>query len=284
MIKPFKALSIFNVTPGWSPTETQLADRAFRPCGPLEASSAGWAPIRDDRRVLRLGDHVLLAWETEAKVVPPDTVKRKVEDECARIMQETGEVATRGLKKKIQLQVIDAMMPVAFTTRSTVGVWIDTKTGTLALDTATAPKAETILAAIRDAAKGDAQLGYRDWDASTHMRNWLADTAAPWPFTVAAGCRLSFDGQSVSYRNRDLEGEDVQMQLAGLGVDRLDLRFADRIAFTLRANGALSGIDIGDYDLDENDDPHDANLALMAGEYGPLIAALDTALTAQEIS
>ena len=292
MIKPFKALSIYTVTPGWVPTEAQLAERAFRPCGPLEASTSGWAPIRDDRRVLRLGDQVMLAWQIEKKVVPADTVKRRVEEECARIEAESGEQATRGLRRTLKLKAIDDMMPLAFTTRSTVGVWIDAKAGTIAIDTATASKADGILLAIRDAMKDEAKIGYPDWDPSSLMRKWLADTAAPAPFAIAEGCRLSFDGQSVSYRNRDLEGDDVRMQLEGLSVDRLDLLFGGQFdlaqrggtLFTLRASGALSGITVEDYEIDEIDDPHDANLALMAGEYAPLIAALNSALTAQEIS
>ncbi len=133
-MKPFKNISLFRI-------EGELEDLApFTPCRPMEESSYGWIPIRDDRLTLDIGQHTLLEFQTETKILPPATLKRMAAERAAKVNTKP----TRQLLRQIQEDLRIELLPLALTTRQTTGVWIDHEQGLMAIDSLSPVKTDLI--------------------------------------------------------------------------------------------------------------------------------------------
>ncbi len=279
-MKPFKSLSIYRTEPGWLPDHELLFAGQFKPCQPLQAESMGWSPTFDGTLLAHLGEHAILTWEIETKIIPPSTVKRMVSEMADAIQVETGEYPDARKRKELKEQVMDTLLPVALSTRTTIGVWIDTVAGTLAIDTTSTKRADEIISSLI----GDDVISLNGWEPTGHMRSWLYSGDAPEGFTLGNDCRLvSEEKEAVTYKNRSIEGADVQAQLDdGMTPDQLGMQFSGRVNFTLRAKGQLSKIEIEDYVIESayvEDGSDVTDIYLMTGEFRPLIAAVEAALT-----
>lgn len=276
-MKPFRNLSIFHIDGGLEEL------KPFRPCAPLEGSTGGWVPLRDDQFTMELGANTLLQFQTETKILPATTLKRMANEEAASMARITGEKPSRAQLRDIQETLRLDLLPQALTTRQTTGVWIDNQAKLLMIDSISPAKCDTIIAAIPGPVITRHAFGNGPVNL---MRNWIGAGAAEGLFSMENDCRMGNEsGSAVAYINLDIDDDRVREQLHdGMLPQSLGLNYDDRVSFILRADGGLSRITISDYVSDEfaekEYDPQEANLMLMTGEYQPLIAAMFAALEA----
>lgn len=275
-MKPFKNLSLFRVE-----GETETLD-PFTPCRPMDESSCGWIPIRDDRLTLALGMHTLMEFQTETKLLPPATLKRMAAERAAKVSDKPTRVLLRQIQEDLRIE----LLPQALTVRQTTGVWIDHEQKLLIIDSLSAPKTDL----IREYLPG---LVITPVTTAIHpeilMTKWLYDDTATDPFKVELDCRLAREGGGTMACN-DLDVTAIwvrDLMRGGLQPKSLGLTFNDRVSFTLRHDGKLARLALTDYainahdaDVDE-DDPLETDMLLMIGEFQPLITAVLSALDSQ---
>ena len=81
----FKNLQIYRLPVNWGLTadtlQEKLSARPFQPCGSQDMASRGWSsPTKDDRFVLAVGGHFLLALAVEQKLLPSSVVNEVAAD------------------------------------------------------------------------------------------------------------------------------------------------------------------------------------------------------------
>lgn len=277
-------------TLGQEGLDSQLAERRFRPCGPLESATLGWhPPIGGEGAALvhGAGDCLLFAARRQERLLPASVVAEVVAERVAEI--EANEARTPGSKEKRQLRedALAEMLPRAFTRSRLIRGYIDTKAGWVVLDAGSDKAAEEVLSLLREtlgslratppeAAKPPADL----------MTLWLQSGQLPAGFELEDQCELrdAADTKSVvRCRGQDLTGEEVATHLeAGKQVVKLALDWREHLTFVLDEDLGLKRLKMAESLIDEEigdgieDDLArlDAEFALLALQLRELIARL----------
>ncbi len=281
-----KNLILYTVPKGWLPTEEALQKFEFQPCAGLELSSRGWAPVHEYRLHYLSEGQVLLNFTSEKKVIPASYVEQLVKAKAAEIEADWGHRPGRKQMKEIKGEVIDQLIPKAFTVRKGFFVWIDSVNGSLAVGTrsvASADQAIGLLFRCFDDLK--IQPLKTKTSPSVAMTTWLMDNDCP-VFTIDMDCELRSRGESgaaVRYLRHCLESKEIGDHIkAGKEAEKLAMTYADRISFTLDKTGQLRKITMLDLALKElpgdDDDQFQSEFFFMTSEYSRLIKDLVTSL------
>lgn len=283
----------------WTATHLieQLAANTFAPCGELDLQSSGWvAPFEGGNLAYAIpGGHIFIALCTESKNLPKQVIDRKTRDRCAELEQQQGFKPGRKQTKEIREQVIDELLPRAFTTRGVTRVWIDPADGWLVIDTPSYSRADNVFKyLLRSLEELPVSMLRTERSPLSAMTDWLAADEAPAGFTVDQDTELRATGEgkaTVRYIRHSLEPEDVRRHIGGgKQCTRLALTWGDRISFVLTERLVLKRIAALDV-LKESNDPtatlnederRDTDLALMTGEFRRLLSDLVDALGGEE--
>lgn len=291
----FKNLQLYRLPTHWAMTSEQLeaalAAQAFAPCTSLDLQSQGWVSPRDNGMLVHgVNRQLLLALGTEKKLLPATVINQVVKARAVEIEEQQGFKPGRKQLRELKEQVTDELLPRAFSIRSTTRVWIDPVNGWLAVDAASAARADDVLKLLL---KSVDRLPL-DTLRTVHspvaaMTDWLAADEAPGGFTVDQDTELRAGGDSkatVRYVRHTIEADDVRRHIAaGKQCTRLAMTWADRISFVLTESLTLKRIAPLDV-LKENaetssrndDERFDADMLLMTGELSRLLADLVQAL------
>ena len=295
----FRNLQLYRLPENWDLSADTLADklaaRPFQPCGSQDMASRGWtSPTRDDRFVLAVGGHYLIALAVEQKLLPSSVVNQVAADKAELIEAQQGYKPGRKQMKEIKEAVLQELLPRAFTRRRTMWAWIDPKGGWLAVDAASPARAEDVLDALRDTLDAlPVKLLKTQQSPVSAMTGWLAGGEAPGAFTIDQDCELravTDEKAAVRYVRHALDGQDVQDHLAaGKLPTRLALTFDDRIALLLTEKLEIKRIAFLDVVKEEAerqaetaDLQMEADFTLMTGELSRLIPALLEALGGEQ--
>jgi len=292
----FKNLQIYRLPAAWDVTaeavEERLATKRFVPCGSQDPESRGWvSPTGDEFLVHRVGGQWLIALGIEHKLLPSSVVKQEAEERAEDIAARQGYKPGRKQLKELREQVMQELLPRAFSRRRKVYAWIDPVGGWLGVDASSQARAEDVLEALRQSLD-TLPLGLLRTELSpaSAMADWLAGGEAPAGFTIDQDCELrsvSEDKAAVRYVRHPLEGDEVRNHLeAGKLPTRLALTFDDRVSFVLSEKLEIKRIDFLDVVKERLDEQgaedaralFDAGFALMTGELGRLLPALIEAL------
>lgn len=301
----FKSASFFRIAstfvmPPLEALEAALQARRFLPCGATQPESSGWvAPRGGKSSVLAeaVGRQIIVRLCTERRPLPASAIKDAVAERIERYKQETGRdrVGAR-IKKEIKDEVIQALLPRAFTKRSSTTLWIDPVSQLLAVDSGSLTGADKVVSHLVDAL-GDMPgvgpgIGVKPLQtalsAAVAMAHWLASREAPYRFTVDRDCELKMpDDQksAVRYSRHTLEIDEVAAHIAaGKAPTQLAMTWHDRVSFVLTDTAQIRKIKLLDVVLDgltdkgKDDDGFDADAAIVTGELSALIADLLQAL------
>lgn len=294
----FKNLMLFRIAPSWTATVDDI-DRAlsagrFAPCAASEAQSIGWAEprgIANGPLAEAVSGQYLLRLMIDEKILPASVVKRKVEETAAKIEQDTGLKPGRKFLKEIKEDVIQKLLPVAFTKQTAVDVWIAPETRLLAIDATSKVRAGQVITALVNSLGGFAvsDLLTRQSPAGA-MAAWLLEDKAPAGFTVDMDAALQADDDmrtSVRYGRAPLDTEEVRHHIReGLLPKSLALTYDSRVSFVLTDTLQLKRIQFLDVVFEGNsndsDDGFDADAAIATGELAPLISGLIAALGGEQ--
>jgi recombination associated protein RdgC len=298
----FKNLMLFRLGPGWPESakqlEAALGREPFAECGATQQKSCGWAPPRGQEHgalVETVAGQWLARLTIESKPVPAQAVRRKAEEEAARIEKTTGRKPGKRELRDLREDALLALLPQAFARRSEIALWIAPKRRWLLLDAASPAKAdEAIASLVRVAGKGFAISPLQTQQTpQALMADWLlAEKASDLPraFHVERDCELKASGEepsAVRFTRHDLATPEVRRHVReGKRPVRLALSWQGRVGFTLTEHLQIKKIRFdegvfGEGEVSE-EDRFDADAAIVTGELAGLIGDLIEALGGEE--
>lgn len=291
---------VYRLAPEWSASvaqiETALDAARFAECGATQPVSVGWVPPRGEAHgalIEAIAGQWLLQLMVEAKVVPGDVVRRQVDALAARIEQQTGRKPGKKETRELKDQALLDLLPMAFTKRAAVKVWIAPAERLLVIDAGSARRADEVLTALTQVLPGlSAQLVNTAVSPAAAMADWLVSGEAPAGFTIDRDCELkAADGEKpvVRYARHALDLPEIREHIAaGKQPTRLALTWRDRVSFTLTEGLQLKKIAFLDGVFEgrpqqPGDEGFDADAAIATGELAPMIDELIDALGGEQV-
>jgi len=291
----FRNLQIYRLASDWNVTaqqlDEQLAQHVFQPCGSMDMQSRGWVPPRGDERLAyALNGQIMLALGVEQKLLPGAVVNQVAKDRIVEFEQQQGYSPSRKQAREIKERVAEELLPRAFARRRTTYVWIDPAHGWLAIDAASAAKADEVLEMLNKCIT-DLPLSPLRTERSpaAAMTEWLTTNEAPSGFSIDRDCELRSpveENATVRYVRHPLDAEEIGKHItAGKQPTRLALTWDDRVSFVLTDRmeiKRLAFLDIlkeeAEASAETADEQFDADFALMTGELARLLPAIVAAL------
>ena len=277
--------------------ETQLADAALKPVGPMELSSRGFispfgrAGGEDAALMHRIDDAIWLTVGGEDKLLPSsvvnDLLQKKVDEFEAKNARRPG----GKMRWQMKDDLVAELLPRAFVRPTRTDALIDLKHGVIAIDTSSRKVAEAVVSQVREALGSFPALPINAEVAPRAvMTGWIAGDELPEGLSLGDECELrdpADSGAVVKVQRMELAGEEIDTHLeAGKQVARLALMLDDHAGFVLGEDLVLRKFKLLDgaveqLESSERDDIRaelDARFALMAGEFKRLFNVLESAL------
>lgn len=289
----FKNLTAYRIQSDWysdqSQAEAQLQKFRFAECGATQAVSAGWIEPRGQKHgplLEAIGEQWLLSLCVQTKLLPAGVVKEELEKRIDQIRSREGRKPGKKEVRELKEAAILELLPKAFSKKEVISVWIDRKKKLVVIDTASASKSDSTTSALVKSLDGLALgLVQTEMSPSTCMSRWLLDDEPPHSFSVDSECELKSDDErrsAVRYSRHQLDTDEVKQHLThGKSPTQLAMTWTGRVSFVLTTNMALKKIVFIEAPLLKKrgeDDPFDANGAIVTGELSQLIPDLIEAL------
>lgn len=292
----FKNLQLFKIVQGPATQDigATLEQHAFVPCGASQEKSVGWVPPRGgehDEFAPVIGGHTILKLTTEVKTVPGDVLQRKVDEQIAHIEATTGRKPGKKERREIKEDARLALLPMAFSKRSSTLIWVNSKDSYIAIDASSQSKADDAISELIKALDGlSLQLVNTQQSPGTSMAQWLTNPDnLPEIFSLDRQCELrAFDESKarVKYANHSLDIEEIREHIAqGKMPINLAMTWNGRVSFTLTEGMALKKLAFLDVCFEDSaskgdnaEDHFDADVAIATGELSKLVPDLIAAL------
>jgi recombination associated protein RdgC len=217
-------------------------------------------------------------------------------DRIVEFEQQQGYSPSRKQAREIKERVAEELLPRAFARRRTTYVWIDPAHGWLAIDAASAAKADEVLEMLNKCIT-DLPLSPLRTERSpaAAMTEWLTTSEAPSGFSIDRDCELRSpveENATVRYVRHPLDAEEISKHItAGKQPTRLALTWDDRVSLVLTDRleiKRLAFLDIlkeeAEASAETADEQFDADFALMTGELARLLPAIVAALGGEHAS
>lgn len=295
----FKNLIVFQFeeTPDFDPQELESALQkfAFKPCGPQQPESLGWAPPMGNLsdQLCHAGSGMLLmSARREERLLPAAVLREAVSDKVLEI--EKAEQRKVGRKQKLEIrdQLQFEMMPRAFTRSSRIQGLLLPQLNLLVVDAASRKKAEQWVSLLRQS------IGSLPVKPVTPRQSlpglftrWLGGTKAlPKQIVLGEECDLQSkeeQGAMVRLRRQHLDGDEVTVHTrAGKVATRLAIEWNQSLSFVLTEDAEIKRLRFADTLVEQveadgvNDEAaeFDARFALMGLELSRFLPALWKAL------
>lgn len=303
----FKNLLIFQMKEDFSISDTDLrskmAEFAFRKCAATDIKSSGWvSPVKGSEELCYFSNgHMLLTIMTEDKILPSTVVKEEMEAKIEKLQEAQGRKLKKAEKDTIKDEVIQSLLPRAFSKYSTLSIWIDSGKKRVLVEASSFKKAEDALALLR---KTLSSLPVSPFTTNSPIEytltEWVKSGQPGEGFEVLDEAELKDmmeEGGVLQSKKQDLSSEEIQNHIeAGKQVTKLMLNWKgkgesdDKINFLLSNDGSLKKIKMSDVLKDKNSDidkddfaqRFDADFVLFAGEISMLVSDILEAFVGSE--
>ncbi|MDO6718842.1 recombination-associated protein RdgC [Psychrosphaera sp. 1_MG-2023] len=274
----------FNVTV--EQIQADLEQRPFVPCGSMDSSKQGWASAIPGTTSLVhvVGGNALICLKTEEKILPSSVVNKELNEKVSLLQDDRGQKIGRSERMTLKEEIIQQLLPKAFTKESLLFAYIDYKGQRIVVNASSANKAETLLAFLRQSLGSLPVLPFKpEIDLLATLTDWVKNNSTPAPFTLANNISLKAldeEASQAKLKNLDLTEEEVQLHISnGKYVERLSLCWDNKVLFDLTDEGHFKQVKFLDVIKEQNDDINtddavgkfDADFALMAGELNQLL-------------
>lgn len=265
--------------------EEQLAKARFVPCGATQEKSIGWAEPRgfDHGALLEsIGGQWILKFVMERKDIPGAVIKLHVEDQVKKIEEQTGRKPGRREIRELKDSVRLALLPSAFPKRTVVTIWIDPDERMVVVDSVSRSVLDDVTTHLAKTLDGFVISHFQTAKSSeVGMAEWLLAGAVNEKLFFYGECELKAVDESkaaVKYSRHRLDIEEIQQHIrAGKRPQSLAMTWNGSASFTLNTAGQLKKIkllDMAESASAQDDDPFDADVAIMTGTLGELIPDL----------
>ena len=295
----FKNLLLYRLAADWSATVAQIEDALagarFAECGLTQARSSGWVPPRGEDHgplIEAVNGQWLMQLMVEQKMVPGSVVKRQVDALAAQVEKQTGRKPGKKQRNELKDQALLDLLPMAFTKRAGVKVWVAPAERLLVIDASSAGRADEVLTALTQALPGlSATLVNTAVSPAACMAEWLVSGDAPAGFSIDRDCELkAADGEKpvVRYARHALDIAEIREHIAaGKQPTRLALTWQGRVSFVLTEGLQIKKVAFLDGVFEgtsaKQDESFDADAAIATGELAPLIGDLLDALGGEQV-
>ena len=294
----FRNLTLFRfpASISFDDLESQLAEAALKPVGPMELSSRGFvSPFGraggDEAALMhRIDDAIWLTVGGEDKLLPSSVVNDLLQKKIDEFEEKNARRPGGKMRRQMKDDLVMELLPRAFVRPVRTDALIDLKHGVLVVDTSSRKVAEAVVSQIREALGSFPALPVNAEVAPRSvMTGWIAGDALPEGLSLGDECELrdpADTGAVVKVQRMELAGEEIETHLeAGKQVARLALLLDDHVGFVMGEDLVLRKFKLLDgaveqLESSERDDIRaelDARFALMAGEFKRLFPVLETA-------
>ena len=241
----FKNLRIYKLTDKFDLSgealHELLGQRAFRRCGSLETSSLGWvSPLGRSSQLLThtTDGRIMVCLRKEEKVLPAAVVREIVDEKVEEIEAEQMRMVRRKERESIRDEVMQDLLPRAFTRSKLSYAYIDPRPGWILSDSSTATGAEELISLLRETL---GSLPTRPMEVSQSpaavMTAWLQEGLVGSSLELGDECELrdlGEEGGVVRCRRQDLGSDEIQAHLrAGKQAVKLALEWSERLSCVL---------------------------------------------------
>lgn len=267
----------------------QLEADRFTPCGSLQLQSQGWvSPLGRDGQMLTHTSNgcIMICGRREDRLLPAAVVREALADKVADIEAAESRDVGRKEQSRLKDEIIQDLLPRAFTRSSRQYAYIDPKNGWIVVDSTSPKKAEDLIGLLRESL---GSLKVRptqvEQSPSAVMTAWLAQTPAT-DFVVQDECELREPvegGSIVRCRRQDLASDEIGVHLeAGKQVAKLAVEWQERLSCVLSDDLSVKRLrfldlvmeEAGDTQTDDEVARFDADFALMSMELSRFIPAM----------
>lgn len=231
-------------------------------------------------------DVFVLTMRRQEKLLPKKVINEELQPKIDALQLEKGRPLGRKEKKALEEELIQTLLPRAFSQSTQMNAIIDKASGYMLVDTSSAGRAEDLLSMLR---KGLGSLPALPWidgnKLSGSMQTWLTGENLPEGITLGHAVKLvapDEEGAKASFDNQILTALDVQNQLEDKLVVEMVLSCAERCTFKIKDNGGLSQIKWHEFITNTNDELGwddlvlrlNADLLLIVDQMRSIIAAI----------
>jgi len=239
--------------------EERLVERRFRPCGPLETATMGWAPPLGESTsalVHVAGECLLVCARRQERLLPASVVAESVDEKVLEIEEREARSVGRKERRQLREQVLVELLPRAFTRSRRVSAYLDMKAGWMLVDAASAKAAEDVVDLLRETIGSLPVHPPRPSLApEALMTRWVTVGDVPDGIELGDECELrdARDERSVvRCRGQDLAGEEISTHLrAGKQVVKLALEWQERLSCVLQDDLSVKRLRFADDLIDE---------------------------------
>ena len=272
----------------------KLEAARFQPIGKLERRSIGFvSPCRHAAHDLvhAVAGNLLICICSEEKILPADVVRRHTDSLVRDIEDRESRKVGRKERKEIAERAADELLPQAFTRQRKLFALVTQNGNALLINSASRSQAETMLDYLRRClTEFPVRPVVTQASPIEAMTDWLIAGEAPANFVMETEVDLELPeegGARVRCVHQDVHADEVRCHLnGGKRVTKLALTWADRISFVLTFDMALKRLNYLDLVQDDaksagaydDAEQFDANLAIMAGEFGRMLPELFAAM------
>ncbi|MDU0354253.1 recombination-associated protein RdgC [Paraglaciecola aquimarina] len=280
----FKNLKLYTLTQSVDITEqdleAKLAEFKFRPCGSQELATMGWgSPFNQGETLIHVtAGRVWLTLKKQERILPAAVVNAELADKVALIEAETGSPVGKKAQQDIKQEIIQRLLPQAFTKNSFTHGFISWKDNLVVVDAAADGKAEAFLAMLRKAIGSLPVMPMARQSVQAELTAWLQDDATPSDISILEEAELKAledEGAIIRCKNQDLFSEEIANHLAaGKSVQKIAFEWNETLQAIIQEDLSIKRLKFTDVIVEQNDDiPKDqqlarldANFALMSGE------------------
>ena len=274
-----------------SALESAMEEFKFTPCGPQDISNFGFTNAlgkHGQTLVHSAEGYHMVAVTKESKILPAAAVTEAKDAKVELIEQSEGRKLAKNYKESIKDEVIQEMLPRAFTKQSITRALIMPELNLILVDSSSYSKAEELLALLRKALGSlpVILLSYKTPVEST-LTEWLKSGSAPLPFKMQNEAELRCNETGIArFKDQDLREDEVLAHIAtGKQVHKLALDYGQSISFVACSDGSLKRVKFAPEFMAKNDESGDdvaarldADFIMCANELCSLMGALEFSL------
>ncbi|HHL2526015.1 TPA: recombination-associated protein RdgC [Yersinia enterocolitica] len=274
--------------------EKQLTVFKYSPCGSQDLSKSGWAPPlgnHSDSLIHSVNGQIIVTVLNQSKILPAEVVRKELQEKIAKLEGEQHRKLKKTEKDSLKDEVLQSLIPRAFSKFNKTQLWINTKENLIIVDASSAKKAEDALALLRKSLGSLPVVPlYMHTPIELTITEWVRSGNPPAGFALQDEAELKAileDGGIIRCKKQDLIGNEIATNIeAGKLVTKLALDWQERVTFILSDDNSIKRVKFSDILLEQNDDidrddftqRFDADFVLLTGELSALIKDLTIAL------
>jgi len=270
--------------------EEKLAVAQFHPCGSQDMSKTGWVtPLGRHGRtfVHEAQGFQMICMNTEKKILPAPVIKERLAEKVAEIEEAQMRKVGRKEKEELKEQIIQELLPKAFTRSQTTYGYLSSKDGLLIIDASTPKKADDFTSFLRQTLGSlpIRMLAVKESPMNV-MSEWLLGVReVPNSFELGDECELREQGDAagvIRCKAIDLVQDEIRAHLeGGMRAVKLAMAWDEKITCMVSEDLTIKRIrfsDIMQEQAAEGADDHaarfDADFVLMATTFAELMPAI----------